>query len=144
MPVDRGLKNIDRDADSRMHWAHQEIVVVNVVDINFVVIVPAGRQWLGKAKPVTVILEAWMSSDDGRVPNSEPVIAAKMRPEMLFWNAVMCCSVRIVANVVPAVLRARIVVVPVITMMLVTMVMVIVVMLRRCRHSHSDCKCQNR
>src|SRR5579859_5722875 len=101
-----------------MCWAAHVVAVIDVVNVNRVSVAPAGRQWPGDNKPISVILKARMSRDNYRVANAEPVFPSKMRAEVVFRNASVmmafmlfiadktCVMFAMVVTVLPALMSA--------------------------------------
>jgi len=63
------------------------VAVVDVLNVNRVSVAPAGRQRPTDNKPISVILETRMSSNNYWVANAEPVFPSKMRAEVVLRNA---------------------------------------------------------
>ena len=93
------------------------IAVVDVINVNSVCIAPAGRQRTGNNKPISIVLESWMSGDNYRVANAKPVLSPKRRPEVVFRNApVMMAFMLFIADKTRVMFAMMVMAVPVVMM----------------------------
>jgi hypothetical protein len=72
----------------------QVIAVVDIVDINFVVVVPVispvHRPWVHSAEPITLVLEAWISAynQEGQAVNAESMVRPEVSAEAVVRDAI--------------------------------------------------------
>jgi hypothetical protein len=87
--LDRPLPYDDADCNAKagMHRVVQVIAAINVVNVNFVGVVPVCWPRVNESEPIAAVLEARIPGDNRRTVDAEPVFTTKMGTETVVRNA---------------------------------------------------------
>ena len=86
--LDRQLEyDADCNANTGMHRVVQVIAAINVVNVNFIGVVPVCWPRVNESEPIAAVLEARIPGDNPRTVDAEPVVTTKMGTETVVRNA---------------------------------------------------------
>jgi hypothetical protein len=87
-------RDIDCNTDTGIPPVVHVVAVVDIVDIHFVVVIPAispvRRPWIYRTEPITLVLEAWISAynQERLAVNTESMIRSEIYAEAVVRDAI--------------------------------------------------------
>ena len=85
------FRTLDHDANCESRAGIVRVIhviaAIHVIDVYVVGVVPTHRPRFSKSKPIAAVLEAGISADHFRLAHAKYVLAAKVSPKTIIWNA---------------------------------------------------------